>query len=72
MPIISLLYILLNFANAQDNQASSKTAAPCQKEPKCGSMLDLQRKLKERQDQKQQSKIPTLPTPPQPASQSHG
>ncbi len=70
--MLKILYILLSLATAQENKAQNKTAAPCQKEPRCGSMLDLQRKLKERRDQQQQTKIPTSPAQPQPASQSRG
>ncbi|MBX3486682.1 MAG: hypothetical protein KF798_02110 [Candidatus Paracaedibacteraceae bacterium] len=68
--MLVILSTFLTISLAQESQNPNKTAVPCQKEPKCGSMLDLQRKLKERRDEKQQSKIPTLPTPPQPASQS--
>ena len=70
--MLTILYTILNLAIAQENQAQNKTAVPCQKEPRCGSMLDLQRKVKERRDQKQQTKIPTSPAQPQPVSQSRG
>jgi hypothetical protein len=70
--MLKILYIMLNLATAQENQPANKTVAPCTKEPKCGSMLDLQRKLRERRDQKQQTKIPASPAQPQPVSQSRG
>ena len=72
--MLIILYTLFNLTVAQENQAPRNVGAPCQQEVKCGSMLDLQRKLKERRDQQQQTqtKIPASPAQPQPASQSRG
>ncbi len=72
--MFAFLSLFIGLSGAQENKPPQTHVPACQqKQARCGSMLDLQKRLRDRQSgQTQKPTTPVSPTQPQPGSQSRG